>query len=683
MHGKSLNGYPFRVETNVNAKVVGPNHELKQNIDKHNMATANLTEGVVKFLRGEFTESYISGLIPNIGNDFNIADQYIPAYMGIGVAGVDYTEDGKGLVLTSSNGFAPSYADQQLISEILPMAKPGRAIVSKSVRSNGSLSQAASLIISTAYHFEDQAESQTFVLEPDKTVYTKDTKFYLADSLYPGREIRQRIKSITPRTAGWTYSEITETNEIENTRATGKLSYTEFTKTRSGDTLSKTIDVLQVDFNTGIMTLLVDEFVFSTGLIISYDPVNFDFVYADGSSATVPFIQEGLERTYYISELGLFSGDIGNDNSKLLARVMLDEETPMKISEGDYVLITWQIGVYALDDALYVDDIETSTSEESSTLKYVTQEEQTTLLWEEITNVDDDGNIIEEDTAKTAFATYTVKSVDFSDIANSRVTVTVDSAEGLYKGFTANFSCLTGTLFGTIESIEHKQDIIDNVVISDYYRIVLIVDNQDVYTDNPFTCFMDQIVLNTAIECSQTLQGVIEGLPDITYSYILKDITDYTSEIDTPEVQDESPRGVSAKTLGGSAKNSNKCSFRPLYYLLGTDSLPEESGYQLDDDNDLYYCLGTISELYGANIDNIYYWYSVKQDIPDSATQTVPIIYDETEYRIQIILAVDPKTNKRSLIKHIYQYNPELENPFLSVDSIVFKNIYNPNIQKG
>ena len=57
MQGKSLTGYPFRVEANVSARVIGPNKKVKQNIEKHNMATANLTEGVVKFLRGEFTES--------------------------------------------------------------------------------------------------------------------------------------------------------------------------------------------------------------------------------------------------------------------------------------------------------------------------------------------------------------------------------------------------------------------------------------------------------------------------------------------------------------------------------------------------------------------------------------------------------------------------------------------------
>ena len=69
------------------------------------MATANLTEGVVKFLRGEFTESYISGLIPNIGNDFNVADQYIPAYMGMGVAGVGYNDDRSAIKVTNATGY--------------------------------------------------------------------------------------------------------------------------------------------------------------------------------------------------------------------------------------------------------------------------------------------------------------------------------------------------------------------------------------------------------------------------------------------------------------------------------------------------------------------------------------------------------------------------------------------------
>ena len=85
------------------------------------------------------------------------------------------------------------------------MAKPCRAQVTKSVRSNASLSQAAALILSTAYHFEDAAETQTYSIAASETIYTKGTEFYLSESLYPGKNINQRIKSITPRTAGWVY----------------------------------------------------------------------------------------------------------------------------------------------------------------------------------------------------------------------------------------------------------------------------------------------------------------------------------------------------------------------------------------------------------------------------------------------------------------------------------------------
>lgn len=686
MPGKALNGYPFRVETNVNAKVVGPNRKLKQNIDKHNMATANLTEGVVKFLRGEFTESYISGLIPNIGNDFNIADQYIPAYMGIGVAGIGPTTDGRGLALTYASGYAPSYADQGLISEILPMAKPGRALVSKSVRSNGTLSQAASLILSTAYHFEDQAESQTFSLAPTDEPVFKNQKFYLADSLYPGRNISQRIKTITPRTAGWDYYMVTETSEIEGTRATSIITYTRQVKTRSNDTVSETIEVLHVDYNTGILTVLPDEFTFTTGLDITYDPVNFDFIYADGSAATVPFINEAgsLERTYYISELGLFSGDISNDNSKLLARVMLDEDTPMVISEGDYVLIDWQIGVYALDDALYVDDMETATSEESSTLKYITQEEQTTLLWEEITNVDADGNIVEDEVASVATAIYDVRAVDFRDISTNKVYITVDDITNFYKGFTADFSCLTGTLHGTVDNIEYKSITEDNIVTDSYYVLTVIVDNATMYTDNPFMCYTDQAIFDISIECSQTLRAAIPDLPKVTYEYIVEDITEQIPNLDMPDAQKHSSCGLS-KMIGRSVDNGI-CKFRPIYYLLGTDNLPKDSGFtELTKENDMYYTLGKISELYGADIQDIYYWYSIKQIIPTEAQQEligVPIDYDTSEYRMELIITTDLRTNKRSIVTTLFKYTDERYERVLD-NKIIFENIYNPNVQKG
>lgn len=699
MHGKSLNGYPFRVETNVNAKVVGPNRKIKQNIDKHNMATANLTEGVVKFLRGEFTESYISGLIPNIGNDFNVADQYIPAYMGMGIAGVGYNDDRSAIKVTNATGYAPSYADTALIDEILPMAKPCRAQVTKSVRSNASLSQAAALILSTAYHFEDAAETQTYSIAASETIYTKGTEFYLSESLYPGKNINQRIKSITPRTAGWVYLNTTEANESTQTLATGIIYYEEITTTKSNEQITTKIPVLSVDFSTGIMTLIPDEFVFSTELTITYDPVNFDFIRADGSTAELPFTSEGLLRTYYISELGLFSGDFNNKNSKLLARVLLDPDTPMQITEGDYVLITWQIGVYALDDSLYVDDIETADEnlgEESSTLKYITQEEQTTLLWDEITEVDEDGNIIEEEVAPTPKASYTIQSVDVTRVKEGHILLTVDSAEGLYSGFTADFSCLTGTLTGTIKSITENKITVDTVTTVTGYTLDIEVTNPDTYSKGPFTYFIDEFLLNTNISCSQTLKDAPAGLAPVHYSYKIWDATDYTAE-NMSDSQKKSSVGLKTQVI--TSIDSVIAEFNDIYYLFGINpqangtyavGFKEDGTYQIEITPDLHmvYDLGSISELYTSGVGNLYYIYRVAQNLKEngaSQIDTTPILYDTTEYQIEIAVTTDVKTNQRQLTKNIYKI-VKAEDGTESrqeASAILFNNTYNPIEQKG
>lgn len=731
MQGKSLNGYPFRVETNVNAKVIGPNREIKQNIDKHNMATANLTEGVVKFLRGEFTESYISGLIPNIGNNFNVADQYIPAYMGIGVAGVGYNDNLTGLEVSTASGFAPSYADKQLISEILPMARPGRAIVSKSVRSNASLSQAAALVISTAYHFEDEAETQVFNIEASTESYRKGKQFYLSDSLYPGKNINQRIKSLSPRTAGWSYMETTAENESTQTRATGSIYYTKLTETKSNGVLSEPIEVFSVDFNTGTLTLIPETFTFTAGLTITYDPVNFDFIYADGSSNTVPFISEGLKRTYYVSELGLFSGDINNDSSKLLARVLLDPETPMKISEGDYVVITWQVGVYALDDALYVDDIESAEVEDSSTLKYITQEEQTTLLWDEITEVDKDGNVIEKEIAPTSQATNNILAMDFRDLATTGIVYfTMDDVAGLYKGFSMDFECFNGTLNGTIQDIKAIQPIIDvephaledfaaevpaegivnltfetdaetevQSVSYEYrpkvesYILTVKVDNPDTYIKNQFTCFTDETIFTLDnITCTQVLNNAPEQLGPVTYSYSLKDITDYTDE-SISEMQYKGRYGlIEIQGLSVNAVDSDMAKFNPLYYIFGLPVLKDNDVYTvtynneeniLSSDIDSFYVLGSISEMYNEGIGNLYYVYEVTQEIPENPT--LPITYDTTKYHIELVISTDPKTNKRSLIYDLIRIEENLDGTTSrqDADSIIFTNIYHTTEQKG
>lgn len=447
MHGKSLNGYPFRVEANVNARVIGPNKKIKQNIEKHNMATANLTEGVVKFLRGEFTESYISGLIPNIGNDFNIADQYIPAYMGMGCIGVSKDDSGN-LLVTPGSHMAPSYADTQLLREIVPLSNPSRAIVSKSVRSNTLLSQASTLMISAAYHFEDPAEAQRFYIEPQTEVHKND-KLYISSTVFPGERQLQRIKSVQPMTAGWSVETNVPLSEADGYRGSLHLIYT------NPDKLDT--EVLELNLDTGVLTALTD-FTFITGLELYYDPINFDFKFTD-SLEPVPFMQNGMTRTYYITELGLFSGNLSNDQSKLMARVVLDPETPLIIDENDYVVITWQIGVYALEDALYEEDI-TGDVVETDTYKYVTQNEPTTMGWSEL-KLDANGNVIEEATSTEMRASFDIVSMDYLNSGGTEPDVlrlSLNSVNGLFIGQEMSFTAPNGKdISGVISNIYGEQ----------------------------------------------------------------------------------------------------------------------------------------------------------------------------------------------------------------------------------
>lgn len=388
--GKSINGYPFRIETNVNAKVVGPNRALKQTIDTHNMATASMTEGVVRFLRGEFTEAFVAGHMPNIGDNFNIADQFIPAYVGIGCAGV--SKFGDTLTVNYDSGMTPSYSDTELVSEILPVANPSRALITKSVKGSGTLSQAHTLTLSAVYHFDTKAETQTFRIEPTETRYIKGRQFYISDNIFPGQHIEQRLNKVTATMPNWS---------VEPPKDTSSIGTIRFNNTQ----------VFEIDYNTGVLTLLMDYY-FNNGLELSYDPINFDFIYKNNTTtAKVPYSLNNLVRTYNITELGLFSGNVANDKSKLLARVLLDTETPIIITEGDYIIVTWQIGVYALDDALFEEDVSGDVIE-TDTYKYVVQEQDTDLVWTEITDVTDEGLPV-EDTEVDLRAKYNIRSIDF------------------------------------------------------------------------------------------------------------------------------------------------------------------------------------------------------------------------------------------------------------------------------
>lgn len=241
-------GFPLSIEANVNVKVKTSKGKLKQDISKHNKATSNLTEGVVRFLRGEFTSSYVSKDIPNIGNNFNLADQFIPSHIGIGNIGVVNGETADAVVYNSNGVDNPSYSDKALRREILPKTL-NRPKITKSVKSDASLSETYSLMVSGMYQFNQKIE-------------------------------------------------------------------------------------------------------------------DFGFKFASQPTRDVPYFIENGIRKYTITEVGLFSGDFSNINSKLLARVLLDANTPIVVGQNDFLIVNWQLGVYSLDDTI--------ANEESNQYKYIT-----------------------------------------------------------------------------------------------------------------------------------------------------------------------------------------------------------------------------------------------------------------------------------------------------------------------
>ena len=66
---------------------------IVQKVKIHNKATRNMVEGIMRFLLGNFTKSY---LLDDIQYDENTSKKYVPCYMGFGVGGIEYTiENGK------------------------------------------------------------------------------------------------------------------------------------------------------------------------------------------------------------------------------------------------------------------------------------------------------------------------------------------------------------------------------------------------------------------------------------------------------------------------------------------------------------------------------------------------------------------------------------------------------------
>lgn len=237
-------GFPLDMNVNVDVKVVNSKGRICQHIQQHNKATANMTMGIVKFLRGEFNKTSLN--IDNIGYDADSAANYIPSYIGIGNIG---TSGGIKSVPAYAESDYAQYNDISLRSEIFKFYSPNnsdnhenhRFKIERSVRADSSLSDTYSLKISSTVKF--------------------NSKFEFYDNISSNR-----------------INYIDETEHADST------------------------------YNT-------------TNRII-------------------------------ITELGLFSGDVGNSNSKLLARMLLDSDTPIILDSTSTMIINWTIGVYSIDDKI-------------------------------------------------------------------------------------------------------------------------------------------------------------------------------------------------------------------------------------------------------------------------------------------------------------------------------------------
>lgn len=83
----------FALDVNVEIQVVDKTGTTRKIVRKHNRATKLMLEGMLNFLRGNFTTTYRQGDVNAISN-LNNAKQYIPCYVGVGTGGIELTEEG-------------------------------------------------------------------------------------------------------------------------------------------------------------------------------------------------------------------------------------------------------------------------------------------------------------------------------------------------------------------------------------------------------------------------------------------------------------------------------------------------------------------------------------------------------------------------------------------------------------
>lgn len=249
---------------NVFVRVIDKRGRVVQEVSKHNKATHNMTEGIIRFLRGEFNSTFLREFQPtinNIGDNVDIARYYIPTHIGLGNICVN-PETGQIDEGTTKfkQIYEPSYSDDCLRSEILPYHNRHRVPIQKSTKGDSSVSDTYALTVQGYYQFNQSLSSGTTLFD---------------NSL--------------------------DTSGIDN-----------------------------YDLNKNPFTFVLE---------------------GDRTKEVKQYLYDGLN-CITITEIGLFSGDVDDNNSKLLARLLLDPESPLILSSEDTMIINWQIGLYSLDDTI-------------------------------------------------------------------------------------------------------------------------------------------------------------------------------------------------------------------------------------------------------------------------------------------------------------------------------------------
>ncbi len=187
----SLSGPVIDMPVNVRALILDKHGNIKQEVVKHNKATRNMTEGIIRFLRGEFTETFVRDFKPtinNIGYDKDKAREFIPTHIGIGNIGINRnsgSECGKidsTFTESDSNNFyntiySPSYSDTCLRSEILPYYNRHRSLIQKSVKGDSSASDAYELVVQGYYQFNQSLSTKDTLVNDtifDKTYFDNE-----------------------------------------------------------------------------------------------------------------------------------------------------------------------------------------------------------------------------------------------------------------------------------------------------------------------------------------------------------------------------------------------------------------------------------------------------------------------------------------------------------------------------